>query len=200
MQIKVKDTRMQWIVTPHQGNTHHKNMLVAESKLVLVDTGTDGDYPDYSRQIIGINHRWVRPIIISETEKIEERDKDWYYVKDVNNYYSTSTHSIKLFHGKHFKVLALPEHFSPKHLQAIVDGKMKDGDKVLVECEKYIDPNKTPLQKRIKLNPHITLHKVEEKMYTKEEVIDILDDFNHYLHKEGLVKYPAKEWFEQNVK
>ena len=31
--------------------------------------------------------------------------------------------------NEYSKILALPEHFSPKHLQAIVDGKLKDGDK-----------------------------------------------------------------------
>lgn len=38
-------------------------------------------------------------------------------------------------HTGAFKILALPEHFSPRHLQAIVDGKLKDGDKVLLEVE-----------------------------------------------------------------
>jgi len=35
------------------------------------------------------------------------------------------------------RIIALPQHFSPKHLQAIVDGKIKDGDEVLVECENF---------------------------------------------------------------
>src|SRR3972149_2891570 len=67
--------------------------------------------------------------------------------------------------NEYSKILALPEHFSPKHLQAIVDGKM------LVECDKMwneIDGE----YKVIKLNQsnHITLHKIEEKMYTREEL------------------------------
>ena len=77
------------------------------------------------------------PIIISETEKIEVGD------------YAYDTHSQDIFvvenemhlHtvngvGNCHKILTLSEQFSDKHLQAIVDGKMKDGDEVLVKCDR----------------------------------------------------------------
>jgi len=77
-----------------------------------------------------------KPIIISEAEEIEIGDC----------YYDISRRSINkctdrvkqshynAFRDRYKKVLALPEHFSDKHLQAIVDGKMKDGDEVLLKC------------------------------------------------------------------
>ncbi len=78
------------------------------------------------------------------------------------------------------KIMAIPEHFSPKQLQLIVDGKLKDGDKVLVECVKSKHPNfdapfiepeiyneneKTRFYFiNLSSSNHITLHKLEEKM------------------------------------
>lgn len=77
--------------------------------------------------------RYVKPILISETEKIEVGD--WYYfdggeVKNLLQLKEPMTYT-----EERYKILALPEHFSPKHLQAIVDGKLKDGSIVLLECE-----------------------------------------------------------------
>jgi hypothetical protein len=128
------------------------------------------------------------------------------------------------------KILALPEHFSPKHLQDIVDGKLKEG-KVLVECELHVfadlgaydcggdltdDVHKI---NRIKLNSsnHITLHKVEEKMYTGEEVKRIAwkswhqcmiencttgteSDKNLPTLEQDIDKPVFDKWFEQNIK
>lgn len=108
-----------------------------------------------------------------------------------------------------YKVLALPEHFSPKHLQAIVDGKMKDGDKVLVETESLIigQDNHELIWSRdqyIKFNSsnHITLRKDEEKMYTREEVYQIyLAALSNYRMTLDMKKsWDTDQWFEQNVK
>lgn len=77
----------------------------------------------------------IVPIIISEIEEIEVGETIY------NNYTKLLEVATKLQidggeEDKYFKLLALPEHFSPKHLQQIVDGKLKDGDEVFVECEK----------------------------------------------------------------
>lgn len=162
----------------------------------------------------GNNDYWLGkiPIIISETEKIEVGD--WVYYQDDNVIFKCE-HPNLIGVGE-YKVLSLPEHFSPKHLQAIVDGKMKNGDKVLVECEdtytEWTDayslegtkmrkrPTKYPI-KTIKLNSsgHVTLHKAEEKMYTKEEVRKLTKDAwvqGHY----NPTTPEFEDWFEQNVK
>ena len=152
----------------------------------------------------------LKPILISETEKIEVGD--WYYYP-----YKHQVNQCKGLNGKALvdpscrKILALPEHFSPKHLQAIVDGKLKDGDKILVECEKpeYNEWRKEEVFVdwfKIKLNPHITIYHsttladVEEKMYTREEVINLIEDYRQTIHNYGTWTYSPKLWFEQNVK
>lgn len=159
-------------------------------------------------------------IIISLTAKIEVGD--WYY--------NDNTRTIEKATSKTFgfyRILALPEQFSPKELQAIVDGKMKDGDKVLVECEFHHmvtfkdEFNKVGVrdENHIKLNSqgHVTIHrnerleqfrdkyinnKIEEKMYTKEEVYNfILNATNNALTTSFADQvFNARKWFEQNVK
>lgn len=141
--------------------------------------------------------------------------KNW---KEASEYYKWSC----------YKILTLPEHFSPKYLQDIVDGKMKNADKVLIECENFkvcsLGPHNTSnyacasvagrmynnckcenLKENcttIKLNSsnHITLHNIEKKMYTKEEVI--------LAYEAGVIDGSDPDckntnsiiWFEQNVK
>lgn len=194
----------------------------------------------------------VKPIIISETEKIESGDwvlggpgdeahnEIWQW--DGDSYISDEDN----------KILALPEHFSPQQLQDIVDCKSKEGDKVLVECEsKLIEPHKdqygdlrkNKFESLIKLNSqyHITLHKVElcnkcrtsdienchsmycpmrqtqtaevlnkveQKMYTREEMINHAFNFYYDMSVKMNVDFNkisknrdnAKEWFDQYVK
>lgn len=110
-QVKVKQTE-----TYKDSQGEH---IVCKGKLIIPmrDNNNDGK-------------GWLKPIIISETEKIEV--DDWGYGMDGLFEYKGS---VNIDGGRlPNKVLALPEHFSPKHLQAIADGKLKDGDKVYVEC------------------------------------------------------------------
>lgn len=220
----------------HNDFDSHTEVPVAEGKLVLVECDqTDSilygeDKPwgltkDINVDPIGLTF-W-KPIIISETEKIEVGD--WILTQE-NEFkqihridksedklqlpywlYTTDCH----FHhcGRNVKtckkVLALPEHFSLKHLQAIVDGKMKGGDKVLVECEynrgNYShhsqDLMKVAVYKNdywfIKLNPsnYITLHKMEQGMYTEEQVIEIVQESLRHFMKPPLLTEIVK-WFD----
>src|SRR5690606_33636935 len=132
---------------------NYKDKLVCEGVLKLVDS---------------------KPIIVSESEKIEAGD--WVY-----NEVSKEIYQFKENHVSYeFKILALPEHFSPQQLQDIVDGKLKEG-KCLVECEtRILRPELGAIFEGpsgleylndtiIKLNPHITIYPVEEKMYTKKD-------------------------------
>lgn len=199
MQIKVKDTRMhKKIVTSKNtfdascGLMDTIDIPVAEAKLVLVECNIHE-----SLIVVGPTEMWltkegvyiaptkvkfVKPILISETEKIEVGD--YYYNSSSKNivaclyeYEAVASSS----NPECFKILAFPEHFSEKHLQALVDMvRLKMGDKVLVECQEWnqIKALTKPesLSFTIKLNSHfhITLHSVEKKMYSEEEVIKLL--------------------------
>ncbi len=149
MQSKVKETRMQLFSNSLSSSgklTFQEERPVAEGKLVLVECKfyegllalTNGVYatsvPAVSKHGFNPATRIFKPIIISETERIESNKGttkgDWAY----NGMYKKLFQMVGDVTEYDFKVLVLPEQFSPKHLQAIVDGKMKDGDKVLVEC------------------------------------------------------------------
>jgi hypothetical protein len=99
--------------------------IVCKGKLVLI--------PATKEEVL-----WNRklPIIISETEKILAGDKCLMIDKSSSLYGQIDTHiGTHERNDQWAKILALPEQFSPKHLQAMVDGKLKDGDEVYVECE-----------------------------------------------------------------
>lgn len=189
--------------------------------------------------------KYLKPILISRTEKIEEGD--WRIRMDVAS--NDSEFIVKcdlpssgvieeverdniereIYKRPFYKILALPEHFSPKHLQAIVDGKLKEG-KVLVECGEPCQLDKdyeggydcayckrkgmdfgdcTSKDNVIKLNSsnHITLHKVEDDIDVLEIVTKAMKRLAVYytgsessqIYGQSIDKY-AKDWFEQNVK
>jgi len=118
--------------TDNQGNIH----TVCRGKLVLVEKDAESNslltkssigYISKREGDIIYDPKGLDPIIISETEEIEVGDKVYDDLhKEQRDHYNKNK-------KRFFKVLSLPEHFSDKHLQAIVDGKLKQG-KVLVKC------------------------------------------------------------------
>lgn len=146
MQIKVKNTKL------HGGHNEPFKQIegksVAEAKLVLVGHNQcDGCLA--SKPITDGNHRmgnegkyanlqgctkmqYLKSILISLTEKIENKDWIW---DMINGKIFQADGAFKAGENGFYKILALPEHFSSKHLQDIVDGKMKDGMTVLLECD-----------------------------------------------------------------
>lgn len=167
----------------------------------------------------------VNPVIISEDEEVETGDgflhensictfaelerssrylgcytpeNGWVYEEKIKN-----------------KIISLPQNFSPKHLQAIVDGKIKDGDTVLLECQELIpltikgdglikEVTEEPKGYFIKLNDknQITIHPaVKEKNnkinLSKEELLDFCERY-HRIRKMRPVK-ESDAWFEKNV-
>jgi hypothetical protein len=158
MQIKVTDTKMHRTIGKYL--PVDKDVPVAEGKLILIQAKEDsllafnqynGEYyilPEKGARL-KMPAQYLKPIIISETEKIEVGD--WYL------HYNSGTKEYTLFRADSIfengnnpndidsrgnilpygnkKVLALPEHFSPKILNQIVNGELKDGDGVLLECE-----------------------------------------------------------------
>lgn len=148
MQIKVKETRMHKLaqnIPQVYSTTKPLEVSVAEGKLVLVESD---NYSVLARQIstgkLFYNPKFtcksslaqpIKPIIISETEKIEIGDKYLEHTQHSPDRYEIYTCEEGDSIENSFKILALPEHISPKHLQDIVDGKIKDGQTVLIECE-----------------------------------------------------------------
>lgn len=177
----------------------YENVLVADVELVLVEASGEGNTIlvnqlwvkpiQISRTEKPEKDSWVAIIrnyteykyervspewIIRQVDWIEE--ETWVYTKD-----SSFNHLGRCIGKNVFKILALPEHFSSQQLQDIVDSKLKEG-KCLVECEEIYDEEtiakasgfslKVPvnIQHKIKLNPHITIYNVEEKMYPEKFV------------------------------
>jgi len=78
----------------------------------------------------------------------------------------------------------------------------------------WVNPNKWAQRKyetldfsanmySIKLNPHITIYPVEEKMYTRKEFETIAQLYGDYREREGrgnVATMTFNKWFEQNVK
>lgn len=155
MQIKVKDTRMHSIThrmfdTKYpDAHSINQEVPVAEGKFVLINqnrisiTGNElvklsnGDW--YNGPVPHMSGNVYKPIIISETERIEAGDVA--YHPSYNNgkliIVTTETEEDVLSDGG-FKVIVLSEHFSPKILQQIVDGILKDGDKILLELDEIV--------------------------------------------------------------
>lgn len=201
---------------------HKIHSRVVEAKLVLIECKKekalfygflDGAmYLNHANLIEGLGS-YYEPILISEIEKIEK--DDWFYRIESPGAVLTQATQILLNLITHAldarKILALPEHFSPHQLQMIVDGKLKD--EVLVECEFiYHNEGKSDMwtdgDYKIKFNSHnhITIHKTEEKLYTKDEVRGIFTLFQKWLNerpnqRDYWIDTPLiNEWFEQNVK
>ncbi len=124
---------------------------------------------------------FIKPIIISETKSIEVGDNIIVNETHNNNIiiYGSEIKKAKSRYAASIyvqKVLALPEQLSPKHLSAIVDGKLKDGDVCFIECE--IDYMYAPkvTNNIIKLNKsnHIKLFPVKQEE-SWDEVIEYVN-------------------------
>ncbi len=200
------------------------NIPVAEAKLVFIKTLLTDAINGLSKRkdngklmllpITEEDHNqaeYLKPVLVSESEKIEVGD--WVLVRIDSRLQKKDiiiqANKIDTFAEDTFKVLALPEHFSPVDIQSIVDGMLKDGDNVLIECTSEYYPSQGHGTKgftstRIKLTSsnHIILHKVEEKMYTREELWNSVLTYNKSLPSFG-TKHTIddlKEWFEENIK
>lgn len=184
--------------------TSQGEVIVTKGKLVLIipenKTGDDG----YFRFNNGI---YFKPIIVSEIESIETSD-NYYNAYNEKIYNAPRFEGYKI--GRDLKVLVLPTQFSTKQLQAIIEGKLKDGDEVLVECkpaEIYGNNGSFyPIEYVIKLSypdNKVTLHKVEQKLYTREELENYIElawaSCDSTLSKEE-IKKDCKSWISVHVK
>mgnify|MGYP007039239774 CR=1 FL=1 len=108
--------------------------IVCRGKLLLLDTSNQysESYPETIDFDMGQYIHEMRPIIISETEQI--KTGNWVYNSKSKEIYQITE---KPFVEYEHKILVLPAHFSNNHLQAIADGKIEEGDEVLVKCNRY---------------------------------------------------------------
>lgn len=104
----------------------HNGVTVTHGILKLIEAVNS------EKALLSINRTRINPIIISETESIEKRDK-YYYNFSIHE--SAGGEIEKGNYKECRKILVLPENFSIEAIQMITDGKLKDGDKVMVECE-----------------------------------------------------------------
>jgi len=166
--IKVNQTK--------EVQTSSGTVKCVEGMLVLIRIGALSSKPkepfeiDLSKQE-AVLADYYKPIIISETEEIELRD--WAYEKEEGTLFEVDEfgHAGLVRSKKNSfvlascrKILALPEHFTPEQLQDIVDGKMKDGDTLLVGCVKStaMDLSNQTINQYFKIESPLTLHKAEE--------------------------------------
>lgn len=143
---------------------------------------------------------YLIPVIISDGEKIES---DELYLTDSQHILDSAKYGPASVDKK---VLVFPNQFSPKHVQAILDGKLKNEDKVYIECEDWnddINSLDTPadnLYKTIKLDKdgHVKLFKPNydnpndsKKLYMKiikkiSNMSDLeLEQLDNLITKEG---------------
>lgn len=148
--------------------TLSKNIQVTEGILKIIPQGkhlTTHWFYDEDEQA-------VMPVIISETEEVEMgdiilvNDAHLYYYNPHQHPNNAPFPSMAIIQKEDKKVLALPDDFTKKHLNAIVAGKIKEGDKVLVECTNYIpqggiDATNAHHPERIIKHP-LTIHKAEQ--------------------------------------
>lgn len=150
---------------------------VASGKLVLLSAEFDPKeiFPsgNFWKYLIELGGETFFPVIISETEDIlfnpETGEVDWYYdsgLKVVHKCSGKDTNDLK---GRiFFKVLAMPENFSPELIKKIADEKLKDGEEVFVECD---DKSEIKLDKN-----HINLIKAPKKPKPNAELKQIAID------------------------
>lgn len=235
MQVKVLNTRMNRVYSDANANHILAETLVADGKFVLVECGattkagviSPWDEEDFNTPTVVIGNILYKPIIISETEKIEVGDT--FYVSDlphdppslfkaekINRQTENQHGKIWIGHKDYIvealckRVIVLPEQFSPNDLQAIADGKLKDGDKVVVECVYDWDKTQSPMTQYhfIKLNSqgHAIIHKFEgKKTYSREELIDCCKKYfeyltsNYHVQDESIPEHVSETWFRENV-
>ncbi len=198
-QVKVQE------ITDFLDHQKKRAVAVCEGKLIFV-THFDLGEPDYVTYLKIPN--W-KPVIVSETEKIQDEDKVLYMqhddkisVRGLSNgtiltvsknrglYLSTyefTNIDIRADYCK--KILAFPDNFSPKQLQAINDKKLRSGMNVLVECSVKLreewrgsDRDGEPFTVEdysIKLNPkkHIKLFPLVKDSSLSDKLFQLANEF-----------------------
>lgn len=123
----------------------------------------------------------LNPVIISETEPINEGD--WCLSNKENGRILFKNETIRAKKSD-CKVLAKKHNFTPKQLQAIIDGNIKNNDEIIVECSILKKETFKFTKKSVNVIYPIRIYRSEEikeyrkkdfKTYNRKEVLDILN-------------------------
>lgn len=168
----IKVTNVQKHTTTQSGEVD-----VVKGKLILLPCG-DGEGADA-----------ISAIIISETEQPSYGGGITLDCKVYDSHYKKIVDEPVGMSG--YKIIALPENLSVKHRQAIVDGKLRHGDEVFVECiQTNIFMDGEDPEYEVLCNPstdnHITLHPVKKK---ENRMLDKLDIYSGDLNTERIKTY-----------
>lgn len=176
------------ITAPHgeevlEAYVHTATIPVAKVKLVLVECDTNEALIAKStvnnkvwikqRSSTGTPATYYKPILISESEPLEIDDAIYGTNGKIINKCNNAIVAKEL---GYVKIVALPEHFSQKHLELIVDGSLKD--EVLIECERAITKSGSgsvyPLDHYIPAldsESHVKLHLIQEEIKSKLDIL-----------------------------
>lgn len=146
--IKVENIQKYNILQDCNNVTGVLNRLVAPAKLVLVECELMEalilfhidkyhlyNYkPEHEDFLLIQESHYFKPIFISESEKNVYKG-EWFYNIKSRSIFKQDMFDVLELGDSEFKILALPEHFTPEHLKMIVVGDLKVGDKVNIVCE-----------------------------------------------------------------
>ncbi len=185
MKNQVKVTKTDTHITPQGAH------IVCEGMLLLIKSKSS---EDIMRSNVYINSIGYTAIIVSNTEDINDEDVvlhkgELLIVKKNNGHYLSTYQCAKIEIRANLcnKVLVFPNNFSQKHLQAIIDGKIEDGDNVLIECESvevnYVTDTWSSsghyIGKQIKLDnkSHIKLFAAKKRDDLADRLFKLANDF-----------------------
>ncbi len=194
-QVKVKETSVH--------TSSYGNYVVCEGVLRLIKSNVEDSV--FYKDGIGLmknngcdmfgTGEYLKPVIISKTEEIKDEDSIL-HKEEILTVSKNRGHYLSIYEFTHIdvradlcnKILVKSDNFSPKQLQAILDGKLKDGMNVLVECEgcevDYVtsvwSPKGSYIGKQIKLdsNNHIKLFGMPNKEESlSDRLFKLANDF-----------------------
>jgi len=111
-------------------------LLVCRGLLILIEISEEEYINNPNQAIKLIDRKFYKPIILSDTEPLGVDEKYFNFItKNIETYnnvdYGAFNPNKVKFCGK---VLALPQNFSEKYLQDIVNGDLRDRDKVFLKA------------------------------------------------------------------
>ena len=134
------------------------------------------------------------PVIISEIEDLEIGKV---YNEKVNNIVDFDDTPVIYDGSILFKILTFPENLSPEILQDIVDRKLKDGDEVLVECEKsnvYIGTHPLSGEKNVEVWDGEYEIKLDKDNYIKLFPVKKEEDYRDKLYEKEYAIKEEESW------
>ena len=135
-------------------------------------------------------------VIISEIEDLEIGKVYNEKVNDIVDFNDTPV----IYNGNIlFKILTFPENLSPEILQDIVDRKLKDGDEVLVECEKsnvYIGTHPLSGEKNVEVWDGEYEIKLDKDNYIKLFPVKKEEDYRDELYEKEYGIKKEESWID----